>query len=100
MTTLLYFSLATTEALSQDIKDPLYETGLHVSMIAKWINDKNIGNNYQLVSFVDFAPTVLDAANLKENFHLKVFRSLKKIIEAMFMQLRTDLMKLQIFVEA
>ena len=49
-------------------KRSIYETGLRVPMIAKWINDSSRGNTSQLVSFVDFAPTIIDAANLKEKF--------------------------------
>ena len=49
-------------------KRSIYETGLRVPMIAKWINDNCRGNAYQLVSFVDFAPTIIDAAKLKEKF--------------------------------
>ena len=35
-------------------------------MIVKWIDDTFKGNTYQLVSFVDFAPTILDAANIEK----------------------------------
>ena len=59
-------------------KRSIYETGLRVPMIAKWINDTNRGNNYQLVSFVDFAPTVLDAANLKREFPFEGVSFFKK----------------------
>ena len=49
-------------------KRSIYETGLRVPMIAKWINDSSRGNPSQLISFVDFAPTIIDAANLQEKF--------------------------------
>ena len=49
-------------------KRSIYETGLRVPMIAKWIDDDNIGTSSQLVSFVDFAPTILDAANIQREF--------------------------------
>ena len=49
-------------------KRSIYETGLRVPMVAKWIDDTRIGKTNQLVSFVDFAPTILDAANIKSEF--------------------------------
>lgn len=49
-------------------KRSIYETGLRVPMIAKWINDSIRGNTNQLISFIDFAPTILDAANIKREF--------------------------------
>jgi len=45
-------------------KRSIYETGLRVPFIAKWINDTCRGYNDQLISFVDFAPTILDVANI------------------------------------
>ncbi|MAJ12928.1 MAG: sulfatase [Flavobacteriales bacterium] len=49
-------------------KRSIYETGLRVPMVAKWIDDTEIRKTNQLVSFVDFAPTILDAANIKREF--------------------------------
>jgi hypothetical protein len=49
-------------------KRSIYETGIRVPMLAKWIDDTCRGNNNQLVSFVDFAPTILDAANIERKF--------------------------------
>ena len=49
-------------------KRSIYETGLRVPMVAKWIDDTLIGKTNQLVSFVDFAPTILDAANIASEF--------------------------------
>ena len=49
-------------------KRSIYETGIRVPMLAKWIDDTCRANNYQLVSFVDFAPTILDAANIERKF--------------------------------
>jgi len=49
-------------------KRSIYETGLRVPMVAKWIDDTLIGKTDQLVSFVDFAPTILDAANIESEF--------------------------------
>jgi hypothetical protein len=49
-------------------KRSIYETGLRVPMVAKWIDDSRIGKTNQLVSFVDFAPTILDAANIESEF--------------------------------
>ena len=47
-------------------------------MIAKWVDDTCRGNTYQLVSFVDFAPTVLDAANIKREFPFEGVSFFKK----------------------
>jgi phosphoglycerol transferase MdoB-like AlkP superfamily enzyme len=49
-------------------KRSIYETGLRVPMVAKWIDDTLIGKTDQLVSFVDFPPTILDAANIESEF--------------------------------
>jgi arylsulfatase A-like enzyme len=49
-------------------KRSIYETGLRVPMVAKWIDNTRIGKTDQLVSFVDFAPTILDAANIESVF--------------------------------
>ena len=49
-------------------KRSIYETGLRVPMVAKWIDDTLIGKTNQLISFVDFAPTILDAANIDSEF--------------------------------
>ena len=49
-------------------KRSIYETGLRVPMVAKWIDNTSKENSSQLVSFVDFAPTILDAANIKREF--------------------------------
>ena len=45
-------------------KRSIHETGIRVPFIAKWINDNYRGYNDQLISFVDFAPTILDIANI------------------------------------
>ena len=49
-------------------KRSIYETGLRVPFIAKWIDNTRVGKTNQLVSFVDFAPTILDAANIEREF--------------------------------
>ena len=49
-------------------KRSIYETGLRVPFIAKWIDNTPVGKNNQLISFVDFAPTILDAANIEREF--------------------------------
>ena len=49
-------------------KRSIYETGLRIPMLAKWIDDTCKGNSYQLVSLIDFAPTILDAANIEREF--------------------------------
>ena len=59
-------------------KRSIYETGIRVPMIAKWVDDTCRGNTYQLVSFVDFAPTVLDAANIKREFPFEGVSFFKK----------------------
>ena len=59
-------------------KRSIYETGIHVPMIAKWINDTCRGKNYQLISFVDFAPTILDAANIEREFMFEGISFFKK----------------------
>ena len=47
-------------------------------MIAKWIDDSCKGNAYQLVNFVDFAPTILDAANVEREFPFEGVSFFKK----------------------
>ena len=52
-------------------KRSIYETGLRVPFIAKWINDTCRGYNDQLISFVDFAPTILDVADIDRDFEFE-----------------------------
>ncbi len=59
-------------------KRSIYETGIRVPMVAKWINDSCRGNTSQLISFVDFAPTIIDAANMKEKFSFEGISFFKK----------------------
>ncbi len=59
-------------------KRSIYETGIRVPMLAKWIDDTCRGNSYQLISFVDFAPTVLDAANIARVFPFEGISFFKK----------------------
>ena len=59
-------------------KRSIYETGLHVPMVAKWIDDTCRGNTYQLVSFVDFAPTILDIVNIEREFPFEGVSFFKK----------------------
>ena len=59
-------------------KRSIYETGLRVPMVAKWINDSCRGNNYQLVSFIDFAPTILDVAKIEREFPFEGVSFFKK----------------------
>ncbi len=59
-------------------KRSIYETGIRVPMVAKWIDNTYRGNTRQLVSFVDFAPTVLDAANIKREFPFEGVSFFKK----------------------
>ena len=84
-------------------KRSIYETGIRVPMVAKWIEDTCRGNTYQLVSFVDLHRPYWMSQILKENFLLKVFLFLKKTSDNMFLRLRIVLMKLmtcaEVFVE-
>ena len=48
-------------------KRSIYETGIRCPMVAKWIGQKNTKQTYQLVSFVDFAPTILDVAKIQSD---------------------------------
>tara|TARA_B100000927_G_scaffold3738_1_gene2992 strand:+ start:2079 stop:3653 length:1575 start_codon:yes stop_codon:yes gene_type:complete len=59
-------------------KRSIYETGLKVPMIVKWINDTIRGGNNQLISFIDFAPTILDAANIDGEFPFEGVSFFKK----------------------
>ncbi len=59
-------------------KRSIYETGIRVPMVAKWIDDTCRGNTYQLVSFVDFAPTILDVANIEREFPFEGVSFFKK----------------------
>ena len=79
-------------------KRSIYETGIRVPMVAKWIDD-NSEKTDQLVSFVDFAPTILDAANIKSAFPFEGVSFLKKTSDVMFMLLQTVLMDILISVE-
>ena len=59
-------------------KRSIYETGLNVPMIVKWIDETNRGKNFQLISFVDLAPTVLDAANIERELPFEGVSFFKK----------------------
>ncbi len=59
-------------------KRSIYETGIRVPMVAKWIDDTCRGSTYQLVSFVDFAPTILDVANIEREFPFEGISFFKK----------------------
>ena len=59
-------------------KRSIYETGIRVPMVAKWIDDTCRGNTYQLVSFVDFAPTILDATNIEREIPFEGISFFKK----------------------
>ncbi len=59
-------------------KRSIYETGLRVPMVVKWIGDTCIENTDQLISFVDFGPTVLDAANIESEFSFEGVSFFKK----------------------
>ena len=59
-------------------KRSIYETGIRVPMIAKWIDDNSRGKVHQLISFVDFAPTILDAAKIEREFPFEGVSFFKK----------------------
>ena len=59
-------------------KRSIYETGIKVPFIAKWIDYNRTGNTNQLVSFVDFAPTILDAAKIDREFSFEGVSFFKK----------------------
>ncbi len=59
-------------------KRSIYETGIRVPMLVKWINDSCRGNSNQLISFVDFAPTILDIVNIKREFPFEGVSFFKK----------------------
>ena len=41
-------------------KRSIYDTGLKCPLIIKWIENKKLKRNNQMISFIDLAPTVLD----------------------------------------
>ena len=59
-------------------KRSIYETGLRVPMLVKWIDDTCRDNANQLISFIDFAPTILDAANIEREFPFEGISFFKK----------------------
>ena len=46
-------------------KRSIYDTGIKCPLIIKWIDKKEIKRNNQMISFIDFAPTILDVVELK-----------------------------------
>ena len=48
-------------------KRSIYDTGIRCPLIIKWINQKDNSRNKQLISFVDFAPTMLDISGIKSS---------------------------------
>ena len=47
-------------------KRSIYDTGIKCPLYIKWANSKTSTFNDQLISFVDFAPTILDIINFKD----------------------------------
>ena len=45
-------------------KRSIYDTGIQCPLVIKWLDKKSERNN-QMVSFIDFAPTIIDIAKLK-----------------------------------
>ncbi len=48
-------------------KRSIYDTGIKCPLIIKWIDKNEIKRNNQMISFIDFAPTILDIVGLKAN---------------------------------
>ena len=46
-------------------KRSIYDTGIQCPLVIKWIEKKSSDRNDQMVSFIDFAPTLIDLAALK-----------------------------------
>ena len=59
-------------------KRSIYETGLKIPFVVKWIDDNSGVNNNQLISFVDFAPTILDIVNIEREFPFEGVSFFKK----------------------
>ena len=59
-------------------KRSIYETGIRVPLLVKWVDGNSEEKTDQLVSFVDFAPTILDAANIKSKFSFEGVSFFKK----------------------
>ena len=59
-------------------KRSIYETGIRVPMIVKWIDTSPQKRNIQLISFVDFAPTVLEAAQVNSDINFEGVSFFKK----------------------
>ena len=64
----IIFFLVITEVLFHDINDQFMKQVFVFHCIVKWIDDTHTENTNQLISFVDFAPTILDIANIKRDF--------------------------------
>ena len=47
-------------------------------MLVKWIDDNYTSKSNQLISFVDFAPTILDVANIERDFPFEGVSFFKK----------------------
>ena len=52
-------------------KRSIHDLGIQCPFIAKWKKEMSEKRNSQMVSFVDFAPTVLAAANLKSDYEME-----------------------------
>ena len=78
MKTPLYFCFSDHGGPFPRYKRSIYETGIRVPMVAKWIDSTFRVKTYQLVSFVDFAPTILDVANIEREFPFEGVSFFKK----------------------
>ena len=52
-------------------KRSIYDTGIQCPLIIKWINQDTANRNDQLISFVDFAPTLLDISNTESSHSME-----------------------------
>lgn len=52
-------------------KRSIYDTGIRCPLVIKWNNQLNEKRNNQLISFIDFAPTILDLLDIKTNYQME-----------------------------
>ena len=59
-------------------KRSIYDTGIHCPLVIKWAHQTVGSRNDQLISFIDFAPTVLDALGINNKFNIEGLSFYKK----------------------
>ena len=59
-------------------KRSIYDTGIHCPLVIKWEHQTVGSRNDQLISFIDFAPTVLDALGINNKFYVEGLSFYKK----------------------